>query len=248
LKIVEEGLSRLRQPFQPFTQVYALNLAVQLHQFRREAGAVVEQAGALVAQAAESGFDLYWAIGTILKGWGTARQGQAAQGIAQMQEGLAQFDALGASWAQPYFLALLAEAYQEGGRIGDALNSAGQALIRVEKTAERWYEPELLRLQGDLLLARGTAGVQAEVEAESRFRQALAIARQQDAKSLELRAAVSLGCLWRRQGRRQEARELLAAIHGWFSEGFATPDLQAARQLLDELSHPSDFGRVTTNV
>jgi predicted ATPase len=134
---------------------------------------------------------------------------------------------------RPYFLALLAEAYGRGGQVEEGLCALAEALAAVEKTGERFYEAELHRLTGELLLARAAAN---QAEAEGCLRRALDVARHQQAKSLELRAAMSLSHLWQRQGKRDEARRLLAGIYGWFSEGLDTKDLQEAQVLLDGLS------------
>jgi predicted ATPase len=143
---------------------------------------------------------------------------------------------------RPYYLALLAEAYGQGGQAEAGLAVLAEALAAVEKTGERWCEAELYRLKGELLLQSGgqvrESGVsnpQSET-AEICFHQALELARRQQAKSWELRAAVSLSRLWQRQGKRAEAHALLAPIYGWFTEGFDTADLQEAKALLEALA------------
>jgi predicted ATPase len=131
---------------------------------------------------------------------------------------------------RPHVLALLAEAYGDGEQAEEGLTALDEALTVVESTGERYWEVELHRLKGTLLLTRS-----AEPQAEACFRQALDVARRQHAKSLELRAAMSLARLWQRQGKCAEAHELLAPVYGWFTEGFDTPDLQEARALLEGL-------------
>ena len=133
---------------------------------------------------------------------------------------------------QPWNLALLAEAYKQVGWAAEGLRVVAEALTLVEKTAERWWEGELHRLKGELLLAH----IQDHGEAETCFHHALIVTRQQQAKSLELRAARSLARLWQQQGKRAEARDLLAPIYGWFTEGFDTTDLQEAKALLEALA------------
>jgi Predicted ATPase len=134
----------------------------------------------------------------------------------------------------PHFLALLAEAYEKAGQIEEGLSVLAEALAEVDKRGERYYEAELYRLKGELTLKQSR--VQSlETEAESCFHQAIAIAHRQSAKSLELRAVMSLSRLWQRQGKKEEARQRLAEIYGWFTEGFNTKDLQEARALLQEL-------------
>jgi predicted ATPase len=135
---------------------------------------------------------------------------------------------LGLSWLLP----LLAEAYGKAGQVEAGLQTLAEALALVAQTEERSYEAELYRLQGELLLARSA---EHHAEAAACWRQALAIARRQEAKSLELRAAMSLARLWQQQGKRTEAHALLTPVYGWFTEGFDTADLQEAKALLDEL-------------
>jgi predicted ATPase len=134
---------------------------------------------------------------------------------------------------RPYYLALLAEAYEKSGQAEEGLHELAEALALVAKTGECWWEAELHRLTGELLLRYTVPEVP---QAEARFQDALAVARRQQAKSLELRAAISLSRLWQRQGKRAEARELLASVYGWFTEGFDTADLCDARALLEELA------------
>jgi predicted ATPase len=169
--------------------------------------------------------------GTVWKGWALAAQGQRQAGIAQMQQRRADFRT---TLFQTVCLALLAEAYGNVGQTGEGLTLLGEALAVVQESGERLYEAELWRLRGVFLLAQ--QGAQDNREAATTcLLQALAIARRQQAKSLELRAAMSLGRLWQQQGRHCEARRLLAEVYGWFTEGFDTTDLQEAKALLAEL-------------
>jgi predicted ATPase len=149
-----------------------------------------------------------------------------------MHQGLAAWEATGAELLKPCVLALLAEAYGKVGQADVGLTLLDEALATVNKHGERFYEAELYRLKGELLLALSE---EHQAEAESCFHQALAIARRQQAKSWELRAAMSLSRLWQQQGKRTEAQALLAPIYGWFTEGFDTVDLQEAKALLEEL-------------
>ncbi len=153
--------------------------------------------------------------------------------IAQMCQGLVAYRATGAEIHRPYFLGLLAEAYGKVGQPEEGLTVLVETLETVNKTEERNWEAELHRGKGELLLMQQGQKVG---EAEECFRQALDTARRQQAKSFELRAALSLGRLWARQGKRKEARELLTGIYSWFTEGIDTPDLVDARALLDDLS------------
>jgi predicted ATPase len=159
-------------------------------------------------------------------------QGDAAAGVAYIQQGLDVVQRRGLKLYRPYFLALLAEAYGQAGQPEAGLTALAEAVTLVEATEERWWEAEVYRLKGALLLQRSCADVG---QAEACFQQALDVARRQQARALELRAALSLTRLWQTQGQRVEARQLLAEIYGWFTEGFDTPDLQAAKALLEEL-------------
>jgi predicted ATPase len=152
-----------------------------------------------------------------------------------MRRGLAALQATGTETHQFYYLALLAKAYGTGAQAEEGLTVLAEALAALERTGERAHVPELYRIKGELLL-NAVCGVQHAELAEECFQQALAIARRQQARSWELRAALSLSRLWQQQGKRAEARQLLAPIYSWFTEGFDTPDLQEARFLLDELA------------
>ena len=219
----------------------ALFFAAYLHQLRREGHLTQERAEAVIALGVEHGSAVFSAAGTIFRGWALAEryaepgagQGQREAGIAQMQQGLAAWRATGAKVFQPSGLALLAETYAHVGQIEEGLTCLAEALAVANDTEERRWEAELYRLKGELLLARSAAQ---HTEAETYLQQALAMARQQQAKSLELRAAMSLSRLWQRQGQRKEAHDLLAPIYGCFSEGFDTVDLQEARALLEALA------------
>src|SRR4029077_10121853 len=151
------------------------------------------------------------------------QQGQAQAGLAQCHQGLTAWRATGAEGLRPYFLALLADAHGVQGEPEEGLTVLTEALTLVDTTGERWYAPELYRLKGALLLQQSSDN---QAEAESCFHRALEIARNQQAKSFELRTATSLARLWQQQGKRQEAYDLLAPVYGWFSEGFDTAALQ----------------------
>jgi predicted ATPase len=233
LQSIHEALTLAQELTHPFSLATALILAALVHQFRRDVQAVQERAEAVIALSTEQGFPNWLAIGTILRGWALTAQGEGAEGISQMRQGLAAYRALGAELQRPYFLALLAEAYGKVGQPEEGLTVLVEALDRVNKTEERHWEAELYRRKGELLLMQQG---QKEGEAEECFRKALDTARRQQAKSLELRVAVSLSQLWQQQGKQEEAYQLLAEIYGWFTEGFDTPDLKEAKVLLDELA------------
>jgi predicted ATPase len=224
-----EARTLAREGAHPYTLAFALNWTATLHMFLRQGQATQEWAEATIRHTSEHGFPLYLAFSTILRGWALARQGQGAEGIAQIHQGQAAYRATGAVLARPWHLAMLAEAYRQAGQMEAGLAALAEALTAVHNTGEHVYEAELYRLQGEFLLA----GVAAHgVEAETCFCQALDVARQQQAKSWELRAATSLARLWQQQGKVTEARALLAPVYGWFTEGFDTADLQDARALL----------------
>jgi predicted ATPase len=233
LRRIHDALTLAQELAHPFSVAFALAFAAWLHQLRREAPATHERAAALLALATEQGFPFWDAWGTILQGWVLAAHGEGVEGIAQMHQGIAAWRATGAELQRPYYLALLAEAYGHAGDTVAGLQVVAEALTAVNTTRERQHEAELYRLQGECLLTQDVPETQ---EAERCLRQAVAVARQQQAKAFELRAVMSLSRLWQQQGKRVEARELLAPIYGWFTEGFDTADLQEAKALLEALA------------
>jgi class 3 adenylate cyclase/predicted ATPase len=229
-----EALAVAQQVSQPITLLWTLDNAVRFQQFRREAPRLTqEQAEATMAVAAEHGFPLVIATCTLLRGWAMVVQGQSEEGLAQMRQGWAAWRTIGAGLWASYWLGLLAEAYGHGGQREEGLALLAEALAIVDDTGQRFYAAELYRLKGELQLGHA---VYDEQQAETCLRQALEIARQQQAKSWELRTAMSLARLWQQQGKRQEAHDLLAPVYGWFTEGFDTADLQEAQALLDALA------------
>jgi predicted ATPase len=236
----QEALGLAQKLSHPMSQALALAYAAMLHQFRREEHAACEQAERAIAFCTEQGFAYYLAWAILIRGWTLTGQGQIEEGITQMRQGLAALRATGAELRRPYYLELLAEAYGRAGQAEGGLQLLDEALDLVHKTGEGWREAELYRLKGELFLlqAAGRGGVRTAPakDAETCFHRALTIARGQQARSLELRAAMSLSRLWQQQGKRGQARELLAPIYGWFTEGFDTADLQEARTLLQELA------------
>jgi tetratricopeptide (TPR) repeat protein len=239
LQRTHEALMLAQAWSNPFSLYLALYHAGQIHRLRREVHAVQERTEAAIALAAELGLARRLPMTVHLWGWVLAAQGQRAEGIAQMREGLSTLQATGAALAQPRLLAWLAEAYGHEGPAETGLRVVAEALAVAQRTGERRDEAEILRIKGELLLQHAVANVP---EAEACFQQALALARPQQAKSWELRAAMSLARLWQRQGKWAEARELLAEIYGWFTEGFDTADLREAKALL---GHSRKVVRVT---
>jgi len=219
----------------PFSLARALSFAAWLYQFRREWRAAQEQAEMVIELTTEQEIPIWTGVGTILRGRALVEQGRSEEGVAEIRQGLAVYRATGAEMVRPYWLALLAEGYAKLGRLEDGLSALTEALTAARNTGERWWEAELYRLKGELSLRLDDPSW-ALSAAEECFCQALDIARRQQAKSLELRAAMSLARLWQHQGKRAAAYDLLAPIYGWFTEGFDTADLQEARALLDELA------------
>jgi predicted ATPase len=217
----------------PFSLAFALTVTAMLHQIRREVPAAHEQSVAGLHLATEQEFAQWWAWGTVLRGWTQAMQGQEEVGIAGIRQGLTASVDTGSQQFQPYFLGLLAEAYGKNGHPEEGLPPLAEALAVIDTTEARYYEAELHRLNGELLLQQSADNA---TEAESCFQQAISIAQNQSAKSWELRAATSLARFWQSQGKRDEARELLAPVYEWFTEGFDTADLIDAKSLLDELA------------
>ena len=229
---MQEALALAQQLAHPMSLTLALYWAAMLHHLRREAPLTQARTEAAMTIATDQGFPQELARATPLRGWALATSGHGEEGRAQIHLGLATYQATGTTGDRPYHLALLAEVSAQVGQTTEGLEVLAEALATLTRSRVRWWEAELYRLRGAVLL-QGT--VVQPGEAEACFHQALAVARRQQAKSLELRAAMSLSRLWMRQGKRGAARELLAPIYGWFTEGFDTADLQEAKVLLDEL-------------
>jgi len=208
-------------------------VAALVSQFRRDVPAVREYAEAAVALATEQGFPLWAALGTSVRGWALALQGQGEAGLGQVHQGIAAFRATGAAVFIPYLCTVLADVSAHLGHPEDGLQALVEAYTLVEQHEERWWEAEIARLRGLLLLKQIKTS---QAEAETWLQRALDVARRQEAKSLELRATMSLSRLWQQQGKRADAYELLAPIYGWFTEGFDTADLQEAKALLEALA------------
>jgi predicted ATPase/DNA-binding winged helix-turn-helix (wHTH) protein len=251
----ERGLTRLHEALtlagelaHPFTLAYVHFHAAYFHVRGREGQAAQRHAEALVALTSEHGFAQRLAQGMILRGAALAIQGQGAEGIAQMRQGLAAKRATGAMLGEVVDLGWLVEAHRQEGQVDEGLRVVAEALTIADATRNRGEVSQLYQLKGELLLLQAASRQSApstlmatqtsplHIEAEACFRQALDIARHQQAKLHELRAAISLSRLWQQQGKCTKARKFLAPIYGWFTEGFDTLDLQEARTLLDTLA------------
>jgi predicted ATPase len=219
----------------PWTSGYGvLLLATCLFYYcYQDSAKVLEGAEALIALADEQGFAALRILGSCWRGWALAQAGQSEEGVAQLREGMAAWQVLGGGFLRSIFLGLLAEVYGRTGQGEKGLGVLAEALTLVDTAGERWYEAELHRLKGALWLSQSA---EKSAAAEACFQHAMTIAQSQGAKAWELRTATSLARLWQQQGKRQEARELLAPIYDWFTEGFDTADLQAAKALLEALA------------
>lgn len=220
---------------QPSTLALALYFAAMLGQCRREGPAVQRNAEATTAIATEHGLTFWQAGGLIMRGCALVEQGASVPGMAELRQGMAAWVATNGEAHRTYHLALLAEALGKAGQLEEGLGVLADGLALMHGTGECFHGAELHRLQGEFLLRQAGTEI-ACAEAEACFQRALAIARQQQAKSLELRAAMSLTRLLQKRDRAAEARPLLAACYGWFTEGFDTPDLKDAKTLLEQVS------------
>jgi predicted ATPase len=227
-----EAVTVAQQRAHPFSLGFVLSMAAMFHQFRREMRAAQERAEAAISLTKEQGFPYFMALSSLMRGWALAHQERVQEGIEQYTQGLRTYRATGAELLRPYLLALLADVHGILGKPETGLAVLGEALTHADKTGERWYESEIYRLKGALLLQQHADN---QPEAERCFQHAVVIAQNQQAKSLELRATTSLARLWQQQGKHQEAYDFLAPVYNWFTEGFDTADLKDAKALLDEL-------------
>jgi predicted ATPase len=230
---VEDGVSLARQLGHPFTFALALLFAGQLHSYRREAELTLALTAEVMTISAKQDFPMLLHQASIIRGWALADQGHAVEAIAQIRQGMTEWKAMGQELECSHFLGLLAEACRQAGRHDEGLEVLIEALSVADRIGEGFWEAELYRVRGELLLDTGSPA--RSDDAEEAFRKAIAVAGARRAKGLELRAATSLARLWRQQGRREDARRVLTEIEPWFSEGFDTPDLTEARGLLNAL-------------
>jgi predicted ATPase len=235
----QEAVALARGLPNPHLLAYTLAHAARFHLLRREGSLAQERAEAVITLSTEQGFPFWLAFGTRARGSALAEQGQIEEGIVQMQQGLAGLRAIGTEAGRPIYLADLTTAYGKVGQIEEGLNTLAEALDLVQETGACTWEAELYRLRGELMLAQSRVQrleSSVQKEAEEYFHKAIEIARRQSAKSLELRAVMSLSCLWQQQGKQKEAHEMLSGIYNWFTEGFDTKDLQEAKALLTALT------------
>jgi predicted ATPase len=217
----------------PFSAAYALLSAALIHLMRREGQQAQRRAEETISLSEEQGFALWLAWSTALRGSSLAMQGRDEEGIADLKKGIAACQATGTILSQMHLSIFLAEVYGKMGKIDNGHVELDKAQTIIGKNDGMFYDSELYRIRGELLLLKDVSDHQG---AETHFRKALDVARRRQSKSVELRASVSLSRLWQKQGKRDEARRLLSEIYGWFTEGFDTADLKEAKALLDELS------------
>jgi predicted ATPase len=229
---IEEALALAQVLAHPYSVAFVQQSAAVLYRWRREVAAVQAQADALLTLATAQGFPLWTGIGTVWQGWALSMQGEAEAGLPHMHQGMAGVAATGHAMARPFCLVLLAEALGCTGQVEAGLRLLAEALALLKASGREDMLAEAYWLQGVLLQQQAVPDT---AQAEGYFQQALALARRQQAKSWELRAALSLTRLWQRQGKRDDAGTLLAPLYGWFTEGFDTADLQEAQALLEEL-------------
>ena len=231
LRQSQAAIALAQQLDHPFTLAFALGIAgSRLHHFRREDQAAEELTDAAMQLATKAGFVFYQTMNALGQAIAWITAGQIEEGLTQARQCLARSRAVGTEMTRSCFLGRLAEACGKVGRNEEGLEILAEALAFVQTSDERFYEAELYRVKGDLLRTQG------ESEAEACYRQAIEVARGQQAQSWELRATMSLCRLWQKQGKQQEACQTLAQVYHWFAEGFSTPDLQGAKVLLEELA------------
>jgi class 3 adenylate cyclase/predicted ATPase len=225
----EMALRSSRELNHPPTVLHALWHAAEFRHICREPQAVEALAQEVYARAMQNGSALTIANALMMRGWALVTRGATVEGLAELDKGLGQWRATGSRYLVPYRLARVADALHRAGQTEKALEVVDEALAIAEGSGDRWYDAELHRLHGELLPAPR------HQESEAAFSRALELSRTQGARLFELRAAVSLAGLWSASERRAEAREVLAPAYGWFTEGFSTPDLSAARAVLEKL-------------
>jgi adenylate cyclase len=226
-----EAVALARGLDDPFSLAYALLFESVVHMLRRDASAQRERAAEVIALSEAQGFPLWLALGRAYHGAACVVAGDFGA-LSDIMDGMALAAETGNQSGASGIFAFLAEAQRAAGQLADAQGTVATALAVAAQTGQPFCDADLHRLDGDLLLATGGPAD----EAAARYHRALAIAREQGARSFELRAATSLARLWRHQGKRGEARDLLAPVYGWFTEGFDTRDLQDAKALLDDLA------------
>ena len=232
---IREALRLGEDLHHPETLCYALFFTAWVNQLRRESQKTLAFAEEAVELASQNGLAQWEAFSTSLRGWALAEQDRVGEGIDQMRRALDSYRAIGSEISRPHFLGLLAEALLKNGEVEEATTAVAEALAAAASTGLHYYDAELYRLKGELLAGQ-SSGREGAAESEVSFNRAIEIARQQQAKSFELRASISLARLWKEKGKVEEAHCLLAEIYGWFTEGADEPDMKDAKMLLHTLS------------
>ncbi len=233
LALSERGVALARRGDHPLSLAIALFQNGLVHFERGEFDRMAERIGELVRLAEQLGFPFWLGVGSFFQGIARVESGTGEAGMAQMQQAVVDLAGLGNGLGAPAFLLVLATALWKVGRHDEALGTLDLGLAQAEMTSQHYVDGELHRLRGEILLDKDE---DAAGDAESQFVQALEVARGQEARLFELRAAMRLASLWQRQGKRDQARALLAPVHAWFTEGFDTRDLKDAKALLDDLA------------
>src|ERR1700730_4872827 len=229
----DRAIKEAREIDQAVSLMAAMALTSLTHIHCRNFAIANAQLDEVITLASEKGA-LFWKVGGILvKGSLLAVTGKASDAVRTITSGLSEWRATGTTVWMPTYLSFLAKAHAELGQFDEAWRCIGEATTIVQTTSESWYEADVNRVAGEIALLSPEPDVR---RAEAYFERALAVARAQQAKSWELRAAMNMARLWRDQGKRNEAGDLLAPVYGWFTEGFDTPDLKEAAALLDELA------------
>jgi predicted ATPase len=233
LAMGEEAVVLAKRVEHPLSLAQALFRAGYIHGQRGEIDRRRERAEEVVVLAERLGFPYYLGLGRFSRGSARVESGEGEAGLAEMEQALGELAGIGSGLGAPSFLFRLVEGLRKVGRYDDALGALGFGIARAEQQGQHYYDAELHRLRAEILLDMDGNAVE---EAEALFHQSLEIARRQEAKTFELRAATSLARLWQRQGKRDAAQALLAPLYAWFTEGFDTRDLKDAKTLLEELS------------
>jgi len=232
----ERALEEAREVYQAATLMFALNLTILTHLLCRDYAAATARYDQLVVLAGEKGASFRKATGMTKQGCAMALAGKAANAVQMITTGITALRSTRSTIFMPLYLSYLALAHADLRQFSDALRCIGEAMDAMQTTKERWCEAEVYRIAGEIELMLEEPN---ESKAQALFERALAVAREQGAKSLELRAAMSMTQLWCKQGKRQQAYDVLAPVFDWFTEGFETLDLRLAKTLLDELKLPT---------
>jgi predicted ATPase len=236
-KASQEALELAKRLKHPFSLMYALYMTAAICQLLNKVQEAQERAEEADLLCEKYGGQPFWkAWGPVLRGWALSEKGMQEEGIAESRKGLTVMQTTGSLLVNPYLYSIQVEIYLRAGKIREGITVLADTFKMVEKTKELWWEAEMHRIKGELMLDPSLdPSIDHELKAEASFHKALKIARHQRAKSLELRAAISLGRIWQKKGEKEKSRKMVTEVYSWFTEGFDTPDLIEAQRLLDEL-------------